>query len=221
MCCVNMSSEPNYRLLARQAIEACSDYVNRLDQAYAARRKMRKRENIPVLAFCGHGRSGKDQSAEFLAANSSIKYGGSVSRYCLPLVAHAMGEDPEVCWETRHDNRDFWREFLDAVRWDDPAMFTRMVLGDADVITGIRAKAELWTSWGEQHIDQIIWVDRPNTPIDPTLQYSRKDLECLPMGSRQTRGLLVLLNTRDLDNLEKRVCEIAQRLGVTLNSEGK
>ena len=214
-----MMSEPNYRSLAKHALEACGDYVKGLEDAYAARREHRLMERIPVLAFCGHGRHGKDQSAEFLAASSNIKYGGSVSWYVLPLVAHAMEMPRDTCWSTRHQNRSFWREFCDALRWDDPAILIRMVLSDSDVVTGIRAKAELWTAWGEGHIDHMVWVDRPGFPKDPTLQYELSDLAHLPNASRNTRGLASIDNQFDLNYLKERVQQVARQVGVSLSKE--
>lgn len=214
-----MLSEPNYRALAKRALEVCGDYVKGLEDAYAARREYRRVEQIPVLAFCGHGRHGKDQSAEFLAASSNIKYGGSVSWYVLPLVAWAMEMPKEACWETRHQNRGFWREFCDALRWDDPAKLLRMVLSNSDVVTGIRAKAELWTGWGEGHIDHLVWVDRPGFPQDPTLQYEFSDLSHLPSGTRNTRGVVYIDNQFDLDYLRKRVLQVAKQVGVSLSKE--
>jgi len=214
-----MSSEPNYRSLAKRAFEACGDYVASLEDQYASRREYRAKEKIPVLAFCGHGRHGKDQSAEFLAAFSDVKYGGSVSWYVLPLVAHAMEMPVDVCWRTRHDNRNFWREFCDALRWDDPAILVRMVLSDSDVVAGIRAKAELWTAWGEGHIDQLVWVDRPGFPKDPTLQYEFSDLTHLPSGTRNVRGLSHIDNQFGLEYLAKRVKQTAKQVGVSLVKE--
>lgn len=203
-----MSNSINYRELALEALYEKRDYVRRLEYDFESREERRRLQGTPVIAFVGHGRAGKDESALAVARLTDLQHGGSVSAAVLPLVAYAQRIPETQAWESRHERREFWREFCDALRWDDPTLLARMALGRGDMLTGIRARAELWSAWGEQLIDAVIWVERLEIDDDPTLAYDlhylMRHLPKLGSDARNPRrGLAMITNDGPLESLER------------------
>jgi hypothetical protein len=157
-----------------------------------------------VVAFCGYGRAGKDESAKILARLTGLRYGGSLSWAGLPHMAQVLGLCPQEAWDTRHTRREEWKAHLDFYRKDDPSRLVRDLLGYADIVVGVRAGIELHHA---RHVDKLIdhavWVHRPGTPADTTVTYTESDCD------------EVLVNAGNLKVLEATVLELADRLGLT------
>ncbi len=128
-------------------------------------------ENYPRILIVGWGRAGKDELAGFL--NSvGYDYGGSTSWAALPYVSAALKMHPQLCWEHRHQNRMFWKEFCDGLRKDDPCFLIRIAQNSGRVITGVRALEEIQAAKAENLFDFILWVHRFGNPADPTVTFS-------------------------------------------------
>lgn len=146
-------------------------YLDRLEELYQRRQAYRKAHGLPCLAWCGYGRAGKDTSAEIFCEQTKLVYPGSCSLLMLPLIAQAVDRSTVDAWRERHDYRQFWFEFCNAFRRDDPTRLLRMTLAKGDVSVGIRGRVELKTGLQTGVLDYAIWVANPTVPVDPTVEY--------------------------------------------------
>lgn len=154
-------------------------YIQRALTKYADRCLFRQQHDIPVVAFVGWGRCGKDTAAEIWCRHYGIQFSGGCSYAALPLMSLALDVDPAQAWAERHQQRGFWFHWLNRFRDEDASLLVRMALGEADCSAGIRSKDELTAcvEWGV--IQRVVWIDRPGTPVDPTVEYTREDVLAL------------------------------------------
>jgi len=141
--------------------------------------------SVNRIVIVGWGRAGKDTAGMMLSAITKIPYAGSTSWVAKELVAEVLGVHPQVAWETRHDNREKWKSICDKIRENNPEqLFVRALrdVGDNElkqtkfmrgIVTGIRDHTELVAV--KQLVDRVIWIERPFTPADPTVTFSRAD----------------------------------------------
>ena len=161
----------------------------------------------PKIAVVGYGRHGKDEVGQIISKITRLRYGGSTSWAALPYVANALQIHPQVAWETRHQHRQFWKDYCDWLRRDDPCFLINLVLGQADMVVGIRDKIELDTMRERQLVKTIIWVDaslRVGPEKDPTVTFGKSDAD------------LVLSNNGTLDGLYASVYFLCQSLALPL-----
>lgn len=134
--------------------------------------KMHQPTSDVKIAIIGHGRSGKDTVAELLAKQTGLRFDGSISWCIKERVADVLGVSSCSAWENRHKNREQWRKIIDDFRKDDPGCVIRDILCHADIIAGIRARAEFEAT---KHLfKHVIWVER-SVPPDPTLELTHLD----------------------------------------------
>jgi hypothetical protein len=133
------------------------------------------------ILIVGWGRAGKDCAAEYLGKISTIPYAGSTSWAAKGLVAAVLGLHPQVAWETRHQRRMEWKQICDDLRFHDPCRLIRLALWDHPlghgIVAGCRDKIELDASRRHQVFDRILWIDRLNTPKDPTVTFGPEDCD--------------------------------------------
>lgn len=122
------------------------------------------------LAICGPARSGKDEAAIWLAANTSLRYSLSTSQVIAPVAARHLGLSVEAAFAQRHQDRMLWRRLGDGLRRSDTAYLARQTLIDGDLCVGIRSRLEIEAVRAEKLVDLVIWIAR-TVPTDPTLQY--------------------------------------------------
>lgn len=141
---------------------------------YAERKSAR---TVPVVAFCGYGRAGKDEAAIQLASVSEAVYGSSISRIMLPVMSSLLAKEPAEAWRERHMDRQLWRDAIDEFRCQEGfAAPVKMLLSRSDIVVGIRARPELLACVEDKVVDHLVWVDRPDTEIDPTVEYTREEI---------------------------------------------
>ena len=162
-------------------------------------------KDVPVLGprilFVGHGRSGKDEAAGILHGLGKLKYAGSLSWFALPYVANYLSLPQQVCWETRHARRETWKSYCDWFRKDDQLRLVNLALAHGNVITGVRARAEIDAVKSSGLFDAIVWVERPGNPVDPTVDFTEAD--CTD----------TILNNETLQAFHFRVVDWAERRG--------
>jgi hypothetical protein len=160
----------------------------------------------PKIAIVGYGRHGKDTVGKIFSKITSLRYGGSTSWAALPYVADHLGIHPQLAWETRHDNRQFWKDYCDWLRRDDPCFLIRKVLFRGDMVVGIRDKVELEAMREQKLVDLIIWVDaNPRiTTVDHTVTFGPGDCDQM------------INNNGSVDSLVLECCRVARnrRLGL-------
>lgn len=127
------------------------------------------------LLFVGYGRAGKDEAASFVSKISGRRYAGSFSWAALPFVAARLGLHPQVAWETRHTMRKQWYDYCNDLRASDPTILARLVLAQGDITAGLRDKVELDACKKAGLFDRVVWIDRPGTPVDPTVTFGPED----------------------------------------------
>lgn len=162
---------------ADAAAAALFDHLCFLERLFVKRSRWRQDNGIAVFAWCGHGRAGKDTSAEYFCRETSLIYPGSASTMMVPLVAHATGCDETRVWEERHRYREFWVKFCDAFRREDPTRIIRMCLATGDVAVGIRGKVELETGLRTGVLDQAVWIDNDRVAPDFTVAFGAQDCD--------------------------------------------
>ena len=124
------------------------------------------------LAIVGPSRAGKDTAANWFAAHTGLRYTGSCSSIIAPHAAARLGIPEAEAFATRHACRDLWRAIGDELRRDDPAYLARKTLEHGDICVGIRSAAEMEAVMGEGLVDEVLWIDRPGLPVDPTLEFT-------------------------------------------------
>jgi hypothetical protein len=149
--------------------------------------------NRKTICFVGWGRSGKDEAASTLDGVGPMKFCGSTSWQALPFIARKLRVAPQIAWETRHQNRQFWKDYCDWLRRDDPAFLIRLALEAGNIVSGIRDRVEIEQARKEKLFDRIVWIDRPGTPVDPTVTF----------GSEMAD--FVIINAGSLESYRQRV----------------
>jgi len=132
---------------------------------------------IKKILFCGYGRTGKDAGAFFLSRITQLTYAGSFSWSALPHMSKFLGIHPQVAWDTRHQNREAWKQELDALRLADQCHLARLVVQSGDIAAGLRDIKEIKAVKAEGLFDRIVWVERPGTPRDFTVTYGPEDCD--------------------------------------------
>jgi len=127
------------------------------------------------ILFAGYGRAGKDEAAIFLGRITKLRYAGSFSWAGLPHMAEFLGVHPCQAWEERHKNRQLWKDELDHIRLVDQCCLARLVIASGDIAAGIRDIVEINAVKAEGLFDRIVWIDRPGTPVDPTVTFGPED----------------------------------------------
>lgn len=146
-----------------------------------------------MIAFCGHGRSGKDTAAFMFSQITGLKYAGSISWVHKSIVADKLNLPEQIAWDTRHDCRMEWKLILDKLRVEDPAALVKNCVQIGPILSGIRNKIELQSALLQGVIKTAVWVARPGIAIDPTVSYD---------VSNCTH---VLLNDGDLNHLRSQL----------------
>lgn len=147
------------------------------------------------VLFVGWGRAGKDEAAQFAEKHLGLRYGGSTSWAAKEDVAKALGVHPQIAYDQRHQNRQFWKEYCDWLRRDDPALLVKRCLNDGDITAGCRDKVELYAA--APLFDLIVWVNRPGTPEDFTVTFTVEDVLAL--------GGIVINNNGTLEDYHTRI----------------
>lgn len=172
----SISYPSDIRAAAEAAVAANHRYLTDGLEQYHLRQAQRQRRELPTLVFCGPGRAGKDEAGEFLARTFEVRFCGSTSKLLCPLVATSLGLAEEECFQRRHEDRLYWKEFANCVRYQDATLLAKLALGQGDILVGLRALPEI-RACQEQNVGQLfIWVHRPGLPADLTLDYD--DREC-------------------------------------------
>jgi hypothetical protein len=166
----------------------------------------------PKILFCGYGRAGKDEAAAFIGRITKLRYAGSFSWAALPHMAAVLGVHPMVAWDTRHQNREVWKRELDKFRQIDQCKLARMVLEQGEVAAGLRDKLEIDAVKAEGLFDHIIWVDRPGTPVDPTVTYGPEDCHETIVNP----GPFLSVDPEDLERYHAKLFEWAVRRSLPL-----
>ena len=131
------------------------------------------------VLFVGWGRSGKDEAAQFAELHLGLRYAGSTSWAAKEEVAKALGVHPQIAYDNRHRNRQFWKDHCDWLRRDDPALLVKWALKTGEICTGCRDKVEIYAA--APLFDHLVWVHRPGTPEDFTVTFTVHDV-CRVLG---------------------------------------
>jgi len=162
-------------------------YIEERLQQYFQRKKVQQDRGLPVFSFVGYGRSGKDTAAEYIVKKTcgKLAYGGSNSYIMAPLIAHSLRVTVEEAFERRHENRNYWRVFLNTLREEDLTIIAKMSLAKSDMLVGLRGKAEVPAIVKERIADLVIWVERPQVEQDYTVEFTRQDCDLMILNDRE------------------------------------
>lgn len=127
------------------------------------------------ILFVGYGRSGKDTAADFLHGKRNLVNAGSLSWHALPFMAEFLGVTLQKAWDERHENRQLWKDHLDRIRVQDTLFLVRLALKKGNIVTGLRARAEMDAAQASGFFSSIVWVERPGIPTDPTVCFGPAD----------------------------------------------
>lgn len=185
---------PNYTLLelpsrAAHALSTHATYVKELDVKFQRRHAYRKENTIPVLAFCGYGRAGKDTAAEWWCKLTGLEYVGSVSKIVLPLWATMAEVTPDEMWESRHKNKEFCIKASHALRERDLTLFVRMALGAGDCLVGPRCGRELHEARSLEYYDRSYWIENNKVGRDVTVEFNKDDCDAVLLNNASKHEL--------------------------------
>lgn len=153
------------------------------------------------LLLVGYGQAGKDSAGEWLQENFNCKFGGSTSFYLARHVARITGQPEQQCYEARRQNRDLWWRIGRELRDNDPGCLIREALANGNVIAGVRDKCEVVAAREQGLVDVIAWIENPNVPVDPTMEFTMADCD------------LVIPNMSDLQAFYSRLRVFAKLCG--------
>lgn len=125
---------------------------------------------LPKIALCGPGRSGKDECASWLSANTSLRFGRSTSQVIAPYVAERLGVSVAEAFARRHEDRELWFAIGNELRLQDPTFLVRECLRDGEIVVGMRNQDEVIAARSQRLIDLFVWISR-DVPHDPTQTY--------------------------------------------------
>lgn len=128
------------------------------------------------ICIGGWGRSGKDEAARTLHGVGPFRFCGSTSWQALPFMAAKLGVPAQIAWDERHQNRQFWKDYCDWLRRDDPAFLIKLALEAGNIVSGIRDKVEIEAVLRDKMFDAVLWITRPGVPEDPTFTWGPSDV---------------------------------------------
>lgn len=185
-----------------------------------------------LYVFVGHGRAGKDEACRLLGERCrsfrQLDFIGTVStsNAATDAVAAALDVSPETAYRNRHACREFWKVFCNMLRdhYGSTILARRALQMIADsrdlraddrlsldrcsvvAINGFRNFRELVTlDTVPSKLCEVVWVDRPGTPLDPTLDYSAADYLKLARTPKARQNFHWLVNDGDLEALGNKV----------------
>lgn len=125
--------------------------------------------NLPKLAICGYGESGKDTASIWLAENTPLRYTVSTSAAATEIVfeqiRHTYGYDsPEECHKDRKNHRELWGDIIRTYNEPDGITLYVDLATESDILNGIRRRDELQAAREAGLIDLVIWIDRVTPP---------------------------------------------------------
>jgi hypothetical protein len=153
---------------------------------------------LAKVLFLGWGRSGKDEAAQFAELHLGLRYAGSTSWAAKEEVAKALGVHPQIAYDNRHKNRQFWKDHCDWLRRDDPSLLVKWALKTGEICTGCRDKVEVYAA--APLFDHLVWVDREGTPEDFTVTFTVQDVLSL--------GGMVLTNDGSLEEYHTKLIHL-------------
>lgn len=133
----------------------------------------------PKLAIIGKSRAGKDTAGLYIGEISDLRYNGSLSKIVNPLIAKSLGISQEGSWRTRHKHPEFWRDWCNNFRKQDPLRIIRQAVQECDIIIGIRSRDEFCAACSNNLIDLTIWIENPKVPEDITLELTQDDADII------------------------------------------
>lgn len=169
----------NLKERAEEARKANAGYIANLEEAYLNRCEHRRLNGIPVVAYNGYSRAGKDTAAEYIGGitKGRVLYAGSSSWRGMPIMAHMVGISPEQLYAERHEHRDFMIAAFHAIRGDDYSFLVRLALGASDLVVGVRGRLELDELVRSRTVLLNAWIDNPRVPKDKTVEYGQDDCD--------------------------------------------
>lgn len=198
-----------------EQVAAASDkfrgYIEDLLAQFERRSELRKERGVRVVNFVGHGRCGKDESATRFSKVTLADYGGATSTIVNPMIAWCLGLDEETSYKSRHENRMYWFLWCNEMRKNDPTLLPKLLLGQGDIVVGTRSHVEVKAAAAEL-VDVTIWINRLNTPVDPTMEYDAYDVFQLPHWDWIDNNK----SDDDYQSLQAQINRIATSLGMYL-----
>lgn len=131
---------------------------------------------LPKIVILGHGRSGKDTVAEYMAEKYGFRFMSSsmfVARSAIwpacdsapkpPLPAYASFDE---FYADRHNHRATWFKLISDYNRDDPARLGMELFAKHDLYVGLRSAREFHALRTRHAFDFVVWVDA-GTRIKP------------------------------------------------------
>ncbi len=134
---------------------------------------------LPKLLLVGPGRCGKDTAGEWLSTRTKLRFAGTTSKFLAKYVASASGVDADLCYATRHQNRDLWHKVGRRIRGNDPAVLIREALREGEITGGCRDLEELEAARDEGLVDLIVWISNVRCESDFTLHFNESHCDII------------------------------------------
>lgn len=165
-----------------------------------AREFVRDDGSFAKLLIIGHGRHGKDATAEAFQRVCGMRFVSS-SEFCAQKVVYPLMADlyPDwrACYEDRARHRALWFHAIKAYNLRPGPTLAQQILTDHDIYVGMRSREEFERT--RDSFDVVLWVD------------ALQRLPPEPMGSMELNPCdadLIIDNNGTLQDLETRVREL-------------
>jgi len=167
---------------------------------------------VTRIVFVGPGGSGKTAAARILSDLTGMRH-CSTSEYARDKLwnrhTFLAGEyaNAEAFYADRVNRREWWARQIDMLNGSSRCdMYARMVEDGFQIIDGIRRLDELRACRECGIVDECVWVDRPGTSKDSSLDFG--PVACSRIFPGDT--FHCLKNYGDLDELRQRVADFCQ-----------
>jgi len=149
------------------------------------------------LAISGPGQAGKGTVSQYISDNWGIRYQQSTSEAAAAVVFRDITKQystVEECWADRANHREEWGQIIADFNQPDGIGLYRQMAGQNDIFDGIRRRAELQKCKEVGLVDKVVWLNRPNIPLDASLDYGDEEADYIVDNSTTIEDLYSRLN---------------------------
>jgi hypothetical protein len=160
------------------------------------------------LLIIGHGRHGKDTTAEIIKEKFGLTFQSSSMAAAEIFIYDELKEKYgyrsfEECYNDRHNHRAEWHDLICGYNKDDKARLAKAILEKDDIYVGMRSDAEVQACIEDGLFDWIIGVYDPRKDEEP------KDSFNIDMWKTAD---FIIPNGGDLTDLENKVYVVMAHL---------
>lgn len=156
------------------------------------------------LLIIGHGRHGKDTTADMLSYLFGHKFKSSsqaaadifIYDFLRPIYGYGT---PEECYADRHNHRKEWYDLICEYNAKDKTALAREIMKHNDIYVGMRSNVECKACVDGGIFDLVLGVFDPRKPLE---DHSSMDIDIFEMSD------IIIPNSGTLEQLQERIAKL-------------